>query len=70
MPAPIFITVNRSYQIDYISGEVEQLINDIINIRSQLSSLDSQKASLVTDLRDKQNQLLQLYVSQSGQLPS
>lgn len=69
MPAPIYINVNKSYRIEYITGEVENLINQVQTLKTQLSDLEQQKVSLSSQLRDKQVELLALYCQQSGSLP-
>lgn len=70
MPAPVYINVNKSYRIEWISAEVEQLINEIQSLRTQMTDLDLQKSTLGENLRVKQQELLSLYVQQTGQLPT
>lgn len=69
MPAPYFIQVSRSYAIAYISGEVDTLITEIQTIKQQIADADAQKLNLTSQLKIKQDELLTLYVQQTGQLP-
>lgn len=70
MPAPVYIQVNNNYRIEYISGEVETLINIIQDLRTQLSTLELQKVNITNELKSKQLELLALYVQQTGNLPN
>lgn len=71
MPAPVQITIqNKVYTTPILNGEMENLNQQIIDKKAEISSLNSHLGTAITELNDLQKQFMAMYIQQTGSFPS
>lgn len=70
MPPPSKISINsKSYVVPILSGEMDNIANEIIANKEELRSLRNHITDATNNLTNNSNALLLLYIQQTGQYP-
>jgi len=70
MPEPVKITVkNKVYITPILNGEMDDINNQINATKDEIRSLNEHLNSAINNLANLQNQLIAMYIQQTGQFP-
>lgn len=71
MPAPIIVKINsKTYTIPILNGEMDSLVQQIQPIEEEIRRTTERRSNALNDLNNIYNNLLLLYIQQTGQYPS
>lgn len=70
MPEPVKITVkNKVYITPILNGEMDEVNNQINAQKEEIRSLNEHLNNAINNLSNLQNQLIAMYIQQTGQFP-
>jgi len=70
MPDPVKVNINsKVYNIPILNGEMDNVVQQIIQNKEEISSLRSHMVTATSNLNVNCNQLLLMYIQQTGQYP-
>jgi hypothetical protein len=71
MPASVKITIqNKVYTTPILNEEMDNIAQQIQTLRDEITTLNSRLTNNINNLVDLQNQLLVIYIQQTGSLPN
>lgn len=71
MPDPYNVTIqNRTYLTPVLNGEMDNLIAQMNDKKSEIASLNSHLNGALAELKDLEKQFLAIYIQQTGSFPS
>lgn len=71
MPAPIIVKINsKTYTIPILNGEMDSLVQQIQPIEEEIRRTTERRSNALNDLNNIYNNLLLMYIQQTGQYPN
>jgi len=71
MPAPIIVKINsKTYSIPILNGEMDSLVQEIQTVQEDIRRSTERRKNALNQLDNIYNNLLLIYIQQTGQYPS
>jgi hypothetical protein len=71
MPAPIIVKINsKTYTIPILNGEMDSLVQEIQTVQEDIRRSTERRKNALDQLDNIYNNLLLIYIQQTGQYPS
>lgn len=70
MPAPIYIKIDRTFRVEILNGEMDQIVQQIQGLQENMRELRNRLRSRQDELDSLEQQLINMYVQSTGGLPS
>jgi len=71
MPAPIIVKINsKTYSIPILNGEMDSLVQEIQTVQEDIRRSTERRKNALDQLDNIYNNLLLIYIQQTGQYPS
>jgi len=71
MPAPIIVKINsKTYTIPILNGEMDSLVQEIQTVQEDIRRSTERRKNALNQLDNIYNNLLLIYIQQTGQYPS
>lgn len=71
MPAPIIVKINsKTYTIPILNGDMDSLVQQIQPIEEEIRRTTERRSNALNNLNEIYNNLLLMYIQQTGSYPS
>ncbi len=71
MPAPIIVKINsKTYSIPILNGDMDNLVQQIQPIEEEIRRTTERRSNALNNLNEIYNNLLLMYIQQTGSYPN